>query len=31
MTSSYQTVLAMSDMPHQFLFPDGGGEWLYHV
>jgi AAA domain-containing protein len=29
--SSYQTVLAMSDMPHRFWFPDGGGEWLHHA
>jgi AAA-like domain len=29
--TSYQTVLAMSDMPHYFRFPGGGGEWLYHA
>ena len=29
--TSYQTVLAMSDMPHYFNFPGGGGEWLYHA
>jgi hypothetical protein len=29
--SSYQTVLAMADMPHRFWFPDGGGEWLHHA
>jgi hypothetical protein len=28
--TAYQTVLAMSDMPHYFAFPGGGGEWLYH-
>jgi hypothetical protein len=30
-SSSYQTVLAMADMPHYFEFPGGGGEWLYHA
>jgi AAA-like domain len=29
--TSYQTVLALSDMPHHFRFPGGGGEWLYHA
>jgi hypothetical protein len=29
--TSYQTVLALSDMPHYFRFPGGGGEWLYHA
>jgi hypothetical protein len=29
--STYQTVLAMADMPHYFRFPGGGGEWLYHI
>lgn len=29
--TSYQTVLAMSDMPHYFDYPGGGGEWLYHA
>ena len=29
--TTYQTVLAMSDMPHYFRFPGGGGEWLYHA
>ena len=28
---AYQTVLAMSDMPHFFRFPDGGAEWLYYA
>ncbi|HLT70854.1 MAG TPA: ATP-binding protein [Acidimicrobiales bacterium] len=28
---TYQTVLAMADMPHQFVYPDGGGEWLFHA
>jgi len=28
---SYQTVLAMADMPHYFHFPGGGGEWLFHA
>lgn len=28
---SYQTVLAVADMPHNFTFPGGGGEWLFHV
>ncbi|MGH9214305.1 MAG: ATP-binding protein, partial [Acidimicrobiales bacterium] len=28
---SYQTVFALSDMPHYFRFPGGGGEWLYHA
>jgi hypothetical protein len=25
---AYQAMLAMSDMPRRYLFPDGGGEWL---
>jgi hypothetical protein len=29
--TSYQTVLAVADMPHSFVFPGGGGEWLCHV
>jgi hypothetical protein len=29
--TSYQTVLAMSDMPHYFAFPSGGGEWLFQA
>jgi hypothetical protein len=29
--ASYQTVLAISDMPHRFVFPHGGGEWLHHL
>lgn len=29
--TAYQTVLALSDMPHYFRYPGGGGEWLYHV
>jgi hypothetical protein len=29
--STYHTVLAMSDMPHYFDFPNGGGEWLYYA
>ena len=29
--TSYQTVLAMADMPHYFEFPGGGGEWLYYA
>jgi outer membrane biosynthesis protein TonB len=29
--TSYQTVMAMADMPHYFAFPGGGGEWLYHA
>jgi hypothetical protein len=29
--TSFQTVMAMSDMPHFFAFPGGSGEWLYHV
>jgi len=29
--ASYQTVLAIADMPHQFTFPGGGGEWLFHA
>jgi hypothetical protein len=28
---TYQTVLALADMPHYFRFPNGGGEWLYHA
>jgi hypothetical protein len=30
-TTSYQTCLAVADMPHEFTFPGGGGEWLYHL
>ncbi|HKH04213.1 MAG TPA: ATP-binding protein [Acidimicrobiales bacterium] len=30
-TTTYQTCLAVADMPHEFTFPGGGGEWLYHV
>jgi len=29
--TTYQTVVAMADMPHHFRFPGGGGEWLYHA
>ena len=29
--TAYQTVLALGDMPHEFVFPGGGGEWLYHA
>lgn len=29
--TTYQTVLALADMPHYFRFPGGGGEWLYHA
>jgi hypothetical protein len=29
--TSYQTVLAMADMPHYFNFPNGGGEWLFYA
>lgn len=29
--TSYQTCFALADMPHEFTFPGGGGEWLYHV
>lgn len=29
--TSYQTTLALADMPHYFEFPGGGGEWLYHL
>jgi hypothetical protein len=29
--TSYQTVLAVADMPHEFTFPGGGGEWLFHA
>jgi len=29
--TSYQTVLAMADMPHYFTFPSGGGEWLFYA
>lgn len=25
---AYQALLAMSEMPQRYLFPDGGGEWL---
>jgi AAA domain-containing protein len=28
---TYQTVVAMADMPHYFRFPGGGGEWLYQI
>lgn len=26
--TAYQALIALSDMPHRFGFPDGGGEWL---
>lgn len=29
--TAYQTLLAMGDMPHEFTFPGGGGEWLHHA
>lgn len=29
--TSYQTFLVVSDMPHQFSFPGGGGEWFFHA
>jgi AAA-like domain len=29
--TGYQTVLALAELPHQFTFPGGGGEWLYHA
>ena len=29
--TSYQTVLAMADMPHYFAYPNGGGEWLFYA
>ena len=29
--TSYMTFLAVADLPHEFVFPGGGGEWLYHV
>jgi AAA-like domain len=29
--TAYQTVLAVAAMPHEFVFPGGGGEWLFHV
>jgi hypothetical protein len=29
--TSYQTVMAMADMPHFFRFPGGTGEWLYYA
>ncbi len=28
---SFQSVLAVADMPHEFTFPGGGGEWLFHA
>lgn len=29
--SSYQTFLAVADMPREWLFPGGGGEWFRHL
>jgi AAA-like domain len=29
--TAYQTVLAVAAMPHEFVFPGGGGEWLFHA
>ncbi|HEY8527835.1 MAG TPA: ATP-binding protein [Acidimicrobiales bacterium] len=29
--TSYQAFFAVADMPHEFTFPGGGGEWLFHV
>src|SRR5690606_30909730 len=29
--TTYQTVLAMADMPHHFVYPGGAGEWLFHA
>jgi AAA-like domain len=29
--TSYQTVMAMADMPHYFAYPNGGGEWLFYA
>lgn len=29
--TAYQTVLALAELPHQFMFPGGGGEWCYHA
>lgn len=28
---SYQTFMVVADMPHTFVFPNGGGEWFYHA
>jgi hypothetical protein len=29
--TAYQTVMALAELPHEFVFPGGGGEWLYHA
>jgi hypothetical protein len=29
--TAYQTVLAIADLPHDWTYPGGGGEWLFHV
>lgn len=29
--SAYQTVVAVADLPHEWTYPGGGGEWLFHV
>jgi hypothetical protein len=29
--TAYQTVLAVADLPHEWRYPGGGGEWLFHV
>ncbi len=29
--TSFQTALALADMPHDWTFPGGGGEWLHHL
>ena len=29
--TAFQTVLAVADLPHEWVFPGGGGEWLHHA
>ena len=29
--TAFQTALALADMPHDWTFPGGGGEWLHHL
>ncbi|HEX7196999.1 MAG TPA: ATP-binding protein [Candidatus Limnocylindria bacterium] len=29
--TAFQTALALADMPHDWTFPGGGGEWFHHL
>jgi hypothetical protein len=28
---AYQAALTLADLPHEWTFPGGGGEWLFHI